>query len=67
MKRNYIFIVASGFLVPIGIIIAGNADTSDVYWLAVALSVTGVLGVILGLYRHKREYKGGSTDGTSQK
>jgi predicted MFS family arabinose efflux permease len=64
--RNYIFIVAMGFLVPVGIIIAGNTDSRPAFWLAIVLSIIGVLGVIFGLFRQNAQYKAGTKDGKSK-
>lgn len=55
--RNYIFTIAMGLLVPVGIIIALSADTPTGIWLAVALSIVGALGVVLGLVRTNEQSK----------
>lgn len=67
MTRNYVGIVAMGLMVPVGIMIAGYADSPAVFWLAVTFSVIGGLGVVLLIYRMNAEFKTESRKGRGEK
>lgn len=55
--RNTISIVSFGLLIPIGIILAGNADSTGLFWSGIAMAVFGFIGSVAGIYQRHVEIK----------
>lgn len=57
MKRNTLTIVLSGLLIPIGILLAGNASSTALFWCGAAMALIGLVGTIAAIYQRHVELK----------
>lgn len=60
--RENIAIIGFGLMIPVGIILAGNANSTGTFWSGTALAIIGFLGSITGIFRRHLEVKSRQSD-----
>jgi hypothetical protein len=57
MKRNALVIILSGLLIPVGILLAGNASSTGIFWCGAAMALIGLVGSITAIYQRHVDLK----------